>query len=393
MFVGITNTPRDYAWGSHGAISELLGLTSTDALEAELWLGAHHGSPSKVVDPSQSGGATDLSTWIAADPRTALGDASASRLPFLLKILAAASPLSLQAHPNTQQARAGFDRETAVGVPSDAAHRNYKDPFPKPEMIFALSETFEALCGFRSASDVRGVISRLLELDATSASPQPAGLANWLDQTESDEFLRDTFIWLISRGEGVDSLIDRVVAIARERPSEFPIVVMLADAYPGDPGIVISLLTHYVRLERGEALYLPAGNIHAYLNGVGVELMIASDNVLRGGLTPKHIDTQELLEVLDFRPVDVPYLRPNTTSAGTEVFDTGETGLVLARIVAGDRIELAGPAIVMCAEGFATISGRNTTRELTRGDIVYVTPDEEWVDFEITGIAFLAMSR
>ena len=168
MFVGITNSPRPYAWGSHGAISALLGLTPSAALEAELWLGAHAGSPSRIINPSQAGGADTLADWIAADPESALGvhRPGEPRLPFLLKVLAAASPLSLQAHPTAAQAVAGFAREEAAGIPLDAPERNYKDSDAKPEIIYALEDGFEALCGFRSLGSIREVILRLIELDA-----------------------------------------------------------------------------------------------------------------------------------------------------------------------------------------------------------------------------------
>ncbi len=145
MFVGITNTPRDYAWGQPGGISRLFDSAPVSTPEAELWLGAHPGSPARIVDPTQTNGATDLAEWIASDPGTTLGDRHRHGLPFLLKVLSAESPLSLQAHPTPEQAAEGFARENAAGIPLDAAHRNYKDPFAKPELILALSERFGKL--------------------------------------------------------------------------------------------------------------------------------------------------------------------------------------------------------------------------------------------------------
>ncbi|WBM79496.1 mannose-6-phosphate isomerase, class I [Cryobacterium breve] len=169
MFVGISNTPRDYAWGSKTAIAGLLGTTPSGKPEAEIWLGAHPGSPSVIADPSRTGGAGTLVDWILADPERALGSALAAeetdagtvppRLPFLLKVLAAASPLSLQAHPTSERARTGFALENAAGIPVDAFDRNYRDRFHKPEIIFALSETFEALCGFRELGEVRRIVA------------------------------------------------------------------------------------------------------------------------------------------------------------------------------------------------------------------------------------------
>jgi mannose-6-phosphate isomerase len=206
MFVGITNTARDYSWGSRTAIPELLGTPPTGEPEAEVWLGAHPGSPAVILDPSQTAGAATLAEWIAADPATALhGFATANvhegeqRLPFLMKVLAAASPLSLQAHPTPEQARAGFEREEAAGVPIDAPFRNYKDAHPKPELMLALSDTFEALCGFRSVADVHASLEILERHD-----PSVAALR---ERLVDDADLPAAFEWLISRADGVDALV------------------------------------------------------------------------------------------------------------------------------------------------------------------------------------------
>lgn len=361
MFLGITNTPRDYAWGSTGEISELLGLPMSSATEAELWLGAHPGSPSRVEGTDQT-----------------LQDVAGDRLPFLLKVLAAGSPLSLQAHPTMDQAAAGFARENAAGIPVDAPDRNYRDAFHKPELIYALTEDFEALCGFRSAELIHASLGLLLEKAASSGAAR-GPLQRWLDRLGGDESLRSVFEWLITRGEGVDELVASVTALADDSTPELATAVLLARAYPGDPGIVISLMLNRVTLHRGEVLYLPAGNIHAYLRGVGIELMAASDNVLRGGLTPKHIDVPELLSVLDFRPVPVPYLEPERPTPTLTVFRPDVPDFVLD-VVSGDaRLPLTGPAIALCTAGSFAFEGGPT---VTRGDAVYVDDVAELV---ITG--------
>jgi mannose-6-phosphate isomerase len=390
LFVGITNSPRDYAWGAAGAISELLGVQPSGRPEAELWLGAHPGSPSRIVDPAQVGGATDLATWVAKDPERALGKRPAGepRLPFLLKVLAAASPLSLQAHPTGQQAIAGFAREHAEGIPIDAPDRNYRDAFPKPEILYALSEKVEALCGFRSPGRLREVIGRLIELDASE--PGAEMLQNWLDRVVDDASLEAVFEWLISKGAGVRQLITRVVAIARAHPEEFDIVVLLADAYPGDPGIVISLMLHRVSLKRGEVLYLPAGNVHAYLNGLGIELMTASDNVLRGGLTPKHVDVDELLHVLDFTSGPVPYLPGEQLGDSVVEFHPPGAGFELLVVTGAGNVELNGPAIVLCVEGRFEVTGATSSHVVVAGESWYVTPEEGDLAFAGTGQAFIA---
>jgi len=364
VFVGITNTPRDYAWGSTGEISELLGLAPSDRTEAELWLGAHPGSPSRVVEKDAT-----------------LLDVVDGRLPFLLKVLAAGAPLSLQAHPTTEQAQAGFARENALGVPLDSPERNYKDAFPKPELIYALSEKFEALCGFRPAASIRA------SFEALPASPAVSAL---LERLTGDDALRDVFEWLITRGERVDDLISEVVAAADNSSPQLATVGLLARDYPGDPGIVISLMLNRVTLERGEVLYLPAGNIHAYLRGVGIELMSSSDNVLRGGLTPKHIDVPELLSVLDFRPVAVPYLAPERPAPGVEVFRPDVPDFVLVTIEDEGSYVLTGPAIALCTHGDLDIEGATSAYNLSRGDAVYITPDEGELSFAGLGSVFLA---
>ena len=372
MFVGITNTPRDYAWGSTTAIAELFGREPSGAPEAELWLGAHPGSPARVVDPSTASGATTIPELLAGE-----------RLPFLLKILAAASPLSLQAHPTMAQAGVGFDRENALGIALDDPARNYKDAFHKPELIFALSDTFDALCGFRPVAETRA----LLELLGPVAAPL-------LERLVDDASLAAVFEWLISRGDGVDELVAAIVSVAPEHSDElaFATVASLAEAYPGDPGILISLLLNRVRLSRGEVLYLPAGNIHAYLDGLGVELMAASDNVLRGGLTPKHVDVPELLSVLDFTPVPVPYLAPVELSAGVEAYRPDVPDFELLRVTGGAQVALAADAIAICTRGSFALSGADDSARIALGEAVFIA-GESTVTVTGDGELFVATSN
>jgi mannose-6-phosphate isomerase len=433
MFVGITNTPRDYAWGSTTAIAGLLGHSPSGKPEAELWLGAHPGSPSLIVDPDQVGGHRTLVDWIAASPEVALGVPHATaaqpippRLPFLMKILAAQSPLSLQAHPSLERARSGFALENAAGIPIDAADRNYRDPFHKPEIILSLSDTFEVLCGFREPAEIRRILGELRALDVASDDPQPAALDALERRLLGPDALRDVVDWLLRDGRGGDSgevawLVERVVALAQnavdlvaggailEFPLELATVRELAQAYPGDPGIVLSLLTNRVTLHRGEVLYLPAGNIHAYLSGLGVELMAASDNVLRGGLTPKHIDVDELLEVLEFTPLPVPYVTGAHPAPGVSVYrtDIDDFELVHIEAEADAAVEVAsagaekagvpmrqftltGPGIAICTAGGFLVAGAASSAALKRGESVYITPDEGTLTFAGVGELFLS---
>ena len=324
MFVEITNEPRDYAWGSTTLIPELLATAPDGRPQAEIWLGTHPGSPARAGD-------------------VPLADV-VGELPFLLKILAAGSPLSLQAHPTTAQAQDGFARENAAGIPLDAPQRNYKDPYAKPEMVYALSDEFRALCGFRPVAATRAV------LDAA----QP-GL---LPELRSDADIRRVFEWLLSGEPGAAAVVETVSSIAQDAEGDsWRTVRGLVAAYPGDPGIALSLLLHTVVLRRGEALYLPAGNIHAYQEGLGIELMGPSDNVLRCGLTPKHVDVPELLRIVDFTPVADPRLVPTATAEGLTVFAPEGAGWQLVEARGERDLEAGTPALLVVLEGEADAEG------------------------------------
>jgi len=371
MFLAITNTPRDYAWGSRTAISELLGRRPSGRPEAELWLGAHAGSPSIVVAPAVVDGADTLADWFAAEPTRALGRGR-TELPFLLKVLAADQPLSIQAHPTPEQAEEGFAREEAAGVPLDAPHRNYKDRFPKPEIIVALSERFDALCGFRDPAET------LADIDAIDAGT--GRLAALRGSVAAS--LESTLAWLFDGSDESRRVVGAVADLARGVADPSPstaTVVELDRLYPGDPGVVVSLLLNRVSLRAGEALFLPAGNVHAYLGGLGIELMAPSDNVLRGGLTPKHVDVPELLRVLEFSPLPVPWLRPVEVARGVERFAPEGTGFALLRVDAGGAgavVEIGGPSILLVTDGEVDVKGQDGTIHLARGESAFVTPDE-----------------
>lgn len=359
MFLPISNVPRDYAWGSRTAIAELTGREPSGAPEAELWLGTHPGSPAVLAD--------------GRPLRDVVGE-----LPYLLKLLAADAPLSLQAHPTTAQAQAGFARENAAGIPIDAPERNYKDDRHKPEMLYALSDEFRAITGFRPAAQTRAVL-------ALDPAPEVAAFAARLT---GDDAIETVFEWLISRGEGADALVAAVSASTAPGASWDSVRTLAAHA-PGDPGIAISLLLHTVVLHRGEALYLPAGNIHAYLSGVGVELMASSDNVLRGGLTPKHVDVAELVAVLDFHPVAAPVLQPQEPEPGVRVFrpDVPDFALTVVddgALRRGVELALSGPAIAVSLAGAQTLDGGS----LAKGAAAYL--DGERVRVGGTGLIAIA---
>lgn len=361
MFVTIANTPRDYAWGAPGAISRLLGAPERDEAEAELWMGTHPGSPSRIAD----GGAELVSV--------------SGHLPFLMKVLAANEPLSLQAHPTPEQARAGFEAEEAAGIPVDAPNRNYRDPFHKPELIYALDDGFRALCGFRPVEQTRAELARLAELDSRITALR--------DRLTADADLPAVFEWLISHGPGADEVIAAVSAVAQD--AGLQTAAELAARYPGGPEIAISLLLNDVVLRRGEVLYLPAGNIHAYLSGIGIEVMASSDNVLRGGMTPKHIDVPELLSVLDFTAGPPPYLEPERPAAGVEVYRPSVPDFLLTVVHGPAVLPAQAGSIALCVEGeFQLTAGDETTR-VARGDSVFASsPDALTIAGE--GLLFIA---
>src|SRR5450432_2699770 len=367
----LENPIQNYAWGSHSAISRLLrGTAPSEKPEAELWLGAHPKAPSRVLPSGES-----LATLIEREPGRLLGPSLAARygarLPFLLKVLAAETPLSLQAHPTLEQARAGFAAEEARGVPVDAPNRNYKDRNHKPELLCALTP-FSALCGFRS-------IPKTLELFRALRAPHVSYLLEGLEQLPTEAGLSQLCSTLLGlsaerRAELAQETLDRCTVLAAfEGPfqHEFSWAVRVGVLYPGDIGIVSALLLNLVQLSPGEAIYLPAGNLHAYLSGVGMEIMANSDNVLRGGLTPKHVDPAELLRVLDFHAGPVGVLQGEARGSA-RVYQTPAAEFELQSFEvrpteAPQVTERRGPEIVFCEQGQLALECAGETLALAQG--------------------------
>jgi mannose-6-phosphate isomerase len=360
-----------YAWGSRSAIAELTGRpTPTAQPEAELWMGAHPMAPSRVM----RGSSLSLAEVIARDPERELGAKVAKefgpRLPFLFKVLAAAEPLSIQAHPSAAQARAGFDEEEKKGIPRDAGHRNYKDASHKPELLCALTP-FDALCGFRA-------IARTIELfDRLGVAALDDKLAP-LRATRDAKGLAETFRLImttpeIERMPIVDAVVEACAASGDSFAKERAWAVRLATLYPGDVGVVSALLLNLIHLEPGDAVYLGAGNLHAYLEGTGVEIMASSDNVLRGGLTKKHVDVPELMKVLDFADGPVEPLRPREVDDVERVYETPAREFRLSTIdlksrAGGVTRDLFGPEIILVTGGSAKLG--DTT--VGKGQAVFV---------------------
>ena len=376
----LDNTIRPYAWGSTTAIPTLLGVEPSGAPQAEMWMGAHPGAPSRTA----RGTLVDV---IDAAPEKELGPEAVARfgprLPFLCKILAAGAPLSLQVHPDLAQAKEGYEDEERRGIPVDAPHRNYKDANHKPELICALTE-FDGLCGFRDplrAADLLdglGVDSLKPYVDLLHARPEDAALREVLTAilTADPEEMRHT--------------VTEAAAACARVGGEYAPYADIAHHYPGDLGVIAAMLLNHVRLQPGEALFLGAGIPHAYLSGLGVEIMANSDNVLRCGLTPKHVDVPELLRVVRFEAGDPGVLRPEAAPDGEEVYDTPIDEFRLSRYVlpaGGTTHDLTRetPQILLCTAG----SVRAGEYELAPGQSVFV-PAGERAEVSGAGTVFLA---
>ncbi|MFI9509387.1 mannose-6-phosphate isomerase, class I [Nocardia sp. NPDC052566] len=372
---------RSYAWGSRTALAQLCGRPVPSAHpEAELWFGAHPADPAHVrVDGTKR----SLLELVSADPDRELGSAApefGGKLPFLLKILAAEEPLSLQAHPSLAQAKAGYERENRARVPLDSPMRNYRDENHKPELVVAL-DRFEALAGFRDPVHTvelfRALDVVLLEsyADLLASSPDSAGLRTLFTT------------WITLPQAALSSLLPAVLdgcvrylsgKGTRKFTPEARTALELAEAYPGDAGVLAALLLNRVTLEPGQGLFLAAGNLHAYLRGLGVEIMANSDNVLRGGLTPKHVDVPELLRVLDFEPLDVPIVLPEPAGDGSVRYRTPAPEFALRRfdLIAGSGqvpLTAAGPGIVLCTAGSVRLLQDGAPLVIERGGAAWIS--------------------
>jgi mannose-6-phosphate isomerase len=369
----LENPIQNYAWGSRTAIAELLGRKApSERPEAELWIGAHPKAPSRIAEPAGLG---TLDAAIQDDPVGLLGadvcDRFGNELPFLFKVLAAAEPLSIQAHPNQEQARGGWNRENAEGVPLDAPRRNYRDPNHKPELVCALTP-FVALKGFRPLDETVRALEPL-------ARPELRDEVGRVARERNAAALRALFARLMTLDpEERAPILKRAAAEAARRSSDpgWHWVKRLLEKYPGDVGALAPLYLNLVALEPGEALYLAAGELHAYLEGTALEIMANSDNVLRGGLTPKHVDVQELMATLVFEPQQAAVLKPEAPAPGETSFVTPAREFELGFVElspgrphsgAGGRLE-----ILLQLSGSARLEADGRETVLQRGSTVLV---------------------
>ncbi|HKE19682.1 MAG TPA: mannose-6-phosphate isomerase, class I [Kofleriaceae bacterium] len=370
----LDNPIQRYAWGSRTAIPALLGRPAPGPGEppwAELWMGAHPSAPSRV---EMSGRAIGLDQLAAQHPHEVLGArvarAHGPRLPFLFKIIAAERPLSIQCHPDAAAARAGFERENRLGVALDARERSYRDASHKPELLVALG-AFSALVGFRSPREIR---DRL----AAAGARQLAGAVSALDQPRGLASFLASLLRLPAAGRR--GLLDQVaVGLAGDVSAEAEWVRRLAADYPGDAAAVAPLFLNLVELEAGQGIYLGAGVLHSYLGGVGLEIMASSDNVLRGGLTDKHIDVDELIAIVRAEPMRPAVLTPSRGplceyATPAQEFRLGHVDLAqrAAHVRAGAQ---RGPEIVLSfADRCRLVDGETGTRlELQRGSAALIT--------------------
>lgn len=399
----LSNTVRPYAWGSTTAIPELLGIAPTGEPQAEMWMGAHPGAPSRVTRttgpttgaPSDEAPATDepapgeqpLTDVIAAAPERELGPATVEkfgpRLPFLLKLLAAGAPLSLQVHPDLDQARRGYADEESRSVPVDAPHRTYKDANHKPELICALTP-FDGLCGFRRPTEAAEAMEGL---GVASLKPY----ADLLRAHPEEDALREVLTAILTADpEEMAATVAEASAAAERLGGAYTPYARIAHHFPGDAGVIAAMLLNHVRLQPGEALFLGAGVPHAYLDGLGVEIMANSDNVLRCGLTPKHIDVPELLRVVRFEATEPGVLRPEASPSGEEVYETPVDEFRLSRFdlspgAAPVDLTAGTPQILLCTAG----APRAGDLGLAPGESVFV-PAGEKVEVAGTGTLFRA---
>lgn len=376
MLVRLSGEIKKYSWGSTNLIQDHLGIGDLDEPIAEVWFGTH---PAGEATDYQSG--QKLSLVIG------------SKLSFLAKFLAAGSPLSIQVHPNQDQAREGFAGEQALGLSLMDAKRNYRDVSSKPELLVALS-SFRALCGFRPRAELEEIFLAFSESD-DKFGELAARLATGarLEEIFSDLLLDLELPARFSKTVGASASIGDDQALALEARN---LALELLEKHPADPGAMVALMLNLVELAPGEAIFLPAGNLHAYLSGLGLEVMAASDNVIRGGLTNKHLDQGELMKITDFSELMEPHVRPNKLAEGlTEYPTTAKEFRVYRAELTGAHLladlDLPAGAIVICCAGEVAVGTSLEEREvLKKSEAVYLGEAKKF-SMSGSGTAFVVL--
>lgn len=411
----LQNPIRHYAWGSRTQIPRLLGQDPDARPAAEMWMGAHPSAPSRLED-----GRTLLQA-ITDEPAELLGPAVNSafegRLPFLMKLLAASEPLSLQVHPTSERARIRFAEQTAASIPFDAPERSYPDPSHKPELLYALTR-FEGMAGFRDPTRTATILRelRLPWLDVVADRIEQSVTPFQTLRTVTTELLAIAGDDLAERLRALGSAASAAElrlhglygrrrngtpadpsALERESIRVYAATADLIERYPADPGVFVTLLLNHVVLAAGEAMFIDAGVIHAYTSGFGVEIMATSDNVLRAGLTSKHVDVEELLEVANFTPVPPPLwgsLRPMASGSRVVIFSppVAEFELMVAEVdLSADLSIRSGPQVVLCLDGEVSVTSSCDSLLLSKGGAAFVTGSES--DIAIAGAGRVAVGR
>lgn len=394
----MNNPVMAYAWGSRDGIATLQGRPTAQQPEAELWMGAHPNAASELDGFDRTNSAR-LDAVIEADPGGVLGPAVVSqfgpRLPFMLKVLSAGEPLSLQVHPDDVRAREGFEAEEAAGIDRAARQRSYRDPYAKPEMLVAITD-FEALLGFRPAADAAHSLASLgLRRLAPIVDALRAGVSTgeaFLRLMEWPEDDRQALVADVADAAGVTDAAHAAHVSSADR-KQLGWVASLARRYPADPGVVGVLLLNHLSLRAGQGIFVAPGQIHAYLRGTGIEILGGSDNVIRAGLTPKHVDVDELRAVLAVRP-----LRPSLIEAlpqvdGEERWPAPRPEFALARLrLDGERRVLAsrGPSILLCLEGKVDLGNADATLTLAGGESAFAAANAGAVTVVGTGVLLCA---
>ncbi|MEQ9086665.1 MAG: mannose-6-phosphate isomerase, class I [Pontimonas sp.] len=359
---------KHYDWGVRGALSHALGREPSGSPEAEIWWGNHPLAECAISTPS---GFEDLPTWL---------EKTETDFPLLVKLLAAERPLSIQVHPSKTQAESGFGHEEAAGIPLDAPERTYKDRSAKPELIIALSEEFVGLASFATRAAVRERLARWLGAGA------PQSLAELVESVADDP--RETarrIVENVSSNSGIVLELEQWLASVTSShfepttAAEVQLLQQVSSAHPGDAGILFVLLMHHVHLKRGEALFVADGEVHAYIKGFGLEVMLPSDNVVRVGLTSKHKDGESFMELSNFSPTKAPLIVSPRRDSFRDTYQGFGADFSVHRISSGAQgFSLASPSVCFVESGVAVVRNSEETM-LHRGDVVLALPGETLV--------------
>lgn len=368
---------RNYAWGSHELLAQIRGADApTLEPEAELWIGAHD------ADPALALGQGPLNQAIADDPERFLGSSALARfgprLPFLLKVLAVGKPLSLQVHPTLEQARVGYRKETEAGISLSSPNRTFVDENHKPELLVAVSD-FHALVGIREPDDAT-TLARLLIANGAHrlASVVLAPILN----TPTVVGLRQALQGLVGRPDDETLIEETVFAATRiastdeEYASSARWFLKIAELFPTRPDVVATLLLNHVHLRPGQAIYVAPGQIHSYLGGLGIEIMSSSDNVVRGGLTPKRIDVSTFFSMVDWTQ-GANFRIEGAKDGATTTWNPPITGFRLSRIECQDEaiaVASDAPAIFFASHESAVLTRGSERHELKQGESIYAAP-------------------